>query len=408
MIKKLYLLPIASAAILVIVGFTIFGIDSFNQSEIITQKDSNQTPHDIIVEPITTHVLSEDSQAKVNMVEVIPSYSESYNVSPTIENNEPSKLQGFLIQSAYAITPVQLTVTVDEWTVPTAASQPNAITTDSSGNVWFTEPFSGANNIARLEPGSNTITEWAIPTAANGLGGIITDNGNVWFVEFGGNKIGRLVPGTNAFTEWTIPTAASAPTSISISGGGDVWFAELNGLKIGRLDPTTDIITEWTVPNGGDPLGISVDSSGDVWFTENFAHKIGKLDPGTNMITEWEIPQPGGQIRPAGVVADNGNIWFVESEADGNKVGRLVPGTNTITEWDIPTADSKPFVVAIDGDGSVWFTEFQGEKVGRLVPGTNIITEWDLPSTGSVRGLATDGGDVWFTEGNANKVGRMS
>jgi len=137
----------ASTVILIIAGFAIMSID-FNQSEIITEKDTLQSFTDTTTTPIVTTVSHEISKAQVNLVKVIPVESESIKVTPTIKTSEYSELQEFLIQSAFAIPSGQLAVTIDEWTVPTATSGPAGITVDGSGDVFFTE--FDTNKIGRM------------------------------------------------------------------------------------------------------------------------------------------------------------------------------------------------------------------------------------------------------------------
>src|SRR6185295_11775641 len=62
-------------------------------------------------------------------------------------------------------------------------SLPEAITTGSDGNLWFTEFSSG--NIGRILPfAPNTITEFNVSPADIRLAGITSGpDGNLWFVE---------------------------------------------------------------------------------------------------------------------------------------------------------------------------------------------------------------------------------
>ena len=94
-------------------------------------------------------------------------------------------------KQAFAITSTDLSVTLSEWAIPTTSSHPNAVSTDSSGNVYF--------------------------------------------IEYSDNIIGRLVPSSNVITEWTVPTANSHPYAVSIDSSGNVYFTESSGNKIGRL-----------------------------------------------------------------------------------------------------------------------------------------------------------------------------
>ena len=233
MIKKSFYLPIAGTVILVIAGFAIMSID-FNQSEIITEKDTLQSFTDTTTTPIVTTVSHEISKAQVNLIKVIPVESESIKVTPTIKNSESSDLQEFLIQSAFAIPSGQLAVTIDEWTVPTAGSSPLFVAVDGSDNVYFTERL--VNKIARLDPLTNVITEWGVPTASFRIEGVAVDGSdNVYFTEGSVNKIARLDPLTNVITEWTVPTANADTLGVAVDSFDNVYFTESDGNKIGKM-----------------------------------------------------------------------------------------------------------------------------------------------------------------------------
>ena len=110
-------------------------------------------------------------------------------------------------------------VTINEFNVPTAGSQPWGIASGPDGNLWFTEAY--GNKIGRITPGG-VITEFAIPTSDGQPYGITAGpDGNLWFVEEWGNKIGRITTG-GSVTEFAIPTAGSQ-TSVIARGpdGGD-------------------------------------------------------------------------------------------------------------------------------------------------------------------------------------------
>src|SRR5436190_20192265 len=72
-------------------------------------------------------------------------------------------------------------VTITEFNVPTAGSQPLWIASGPDGNLWFTE--TSANKIGRITTGG-IITEFVVPTRSSSPAGIVAgpDN-NLWFVE---------------------------------------------------------------------------------------------------------------------------------------------------------------------------------------------------------------------------------
>ncbi|HJT50191.1 MAG TPA: hypothetical protein VJ729_18585, partial [Nitrososphaeraceae archaeon] len=146
-----------------------------------------------------------------------------------------------MIKLVFAIPSDQREVVFFTWKIIPPTSDIKGISTDFSGNIYFSEK--DGNKIGRLVPSSKTVTEWTIPTNSSGPLGVDHDSlsGNIYFSEKDGNKIGRLVPSANTITEWTIPTNSSGPVGIQFDpSSGNLYFAENNTNKIGRLNLSTN------------------------------------------------------------------------------------------------------------------------------------------------------------------------
>ena len=197
---------------------------------------------------------------------------------------------------------------------------------------------SGTNSINfNIAVGASAETQ--IPTAASQPEGITTaPNGNLWFAEAAGNKIGEITP-SGTFTEFVIPTAASLPTGITTDASGNIWFTEAAGNKIGELTPS-GTFSEFTIPTASsEPSAITLGPSGNLWFTEGAGDKIGEITP-TGTFTEFVISTSASE--PSAItMGPDGNLWF--TEASGNNIGRITP-TGTITEFNISTAASDPWM----------------------------------------------------------------
>jgi virginiamycin B lyase len=71
---------------------------------------------------------------------------------------------------------------ITEYSVPTASSAPNSITTGPDGNMWFTEASSG--NIGVFVLPSSKIIEYPVPTASSTPYIIVNGpDSNLWFTE---------------------------------------------------------------------------------------------------------------------------------------------------------------------------------------------------------------------------------
>jgi uncharacterized protein (TIGR03437 family) len=295
-------------------------------------------------------------------------------------------------------------ITITEFPVPTAYSQPVGITAGPDGNLWFTE-FTG-NKIGRITP-SGTITEFPVPTVSSRPHGITAGpDGNLWFTELDGNKIGRITP-AGTMTEFPVPPAYGYPVGITAGPDGNLWFTGWYGSKIGRITPS-GTITEFPVPTvSSRPYGITAGPDGNLWFTEYYGNKIGRITP-SGTITEFLVPTANSY--PAGITGGpDGNLWFTEDYGNGNTIGRITP-SGTITEFPVPTAYCSPEGITAGPDGNLWFVEVSGNKIGRITP-TGTITEFPVPTAYSNPWGITAGpdGNLWFTEFSftVNKIGRI-
>src|ERR1700704_1709230 len=91
---------------------------------------------------------------------------------------------------------------------------------------------------AQSAPGASavTISEFALPTAGSEPFGIAPGpDGNLWFTELSGNRIGRITA-AGAITEFPLPIPTSEPLGITAGPDGNIWFAE-NTRRLGRITP---------------------------------------------------------------------------------------------------------------------------------------------------------------------------
>jgi uncharacterized repeat protein (TIGR01451 family) len=299
-----------------------------------------------------------------------------------------------------------LSATINEFPVPTTASEPTGITAGPDGNLWFVE--SASSQIAEINPTTHAITEFPVPELGGRLAGITTGHdGNLWFTDRLDGLIGQFKITSHAIAEFPIPTTGGQPSAIVAGPDGNLWFTELAGNKIGEINPTTDAINEFSIPTGGSaPLSITAGPDGNLWFTESTSNKIGEINPTTHAIIEFSVPTINSVLF--GIAAGpDGNLWF--SESSGNKVGEISPSTHAIGEFAVPTAGSQPSGIAAGSDGNLWFTENTGNKIGAINPTTHAIVEFPIPTplSTSLNIVRGPDGNLWFTETQGNKIAQV-
>jgi hypothetical protein len=114
-----------------------------------------------------------------------------------------------------------------------------------------------------------------------------------------------------------------------------------------------------------------VAANGGIWFLESNADRIAFFKD--DVITEWPVrshsyldPYRSVGANPSDFEVDGSVIWFVENGTSGIEVnesvfGRLDTVTNEMTEWILPL--SKPAGFVREPDGTVWIAMSQGTLI---------------------------------------------
>ncbi len=294
-----------------------------------------------------------------------------------------------------------------EFPMPTGNSYPAQIALDLTNQVaWISER--DGNKIAQFDLQTRTWgQEYTIPTAGSQPWGLAVDGqGNVWFAETTGNKIGKLDRATGKIIEYDVPTPNSQPWAVAIGDDGSVWFTERSGNKIGRLVPDTGQFSEYDLLTpGSQPVGI--DTQGIyVWFTMTAVNKLGRLRASDGRIIEFTPPTPNSAPQEV-VLNPRGKPWF--SLKQGNKLLFIDIETHGLyTEFPVPTSGSEPFGLAIDGDVAIWFTERAGNKLGSFT-GSGWMRDYPLPTANSSpTDVAVDSvGCAWYSAPGSNRIGQF-
>lgn len=253
---------------------------------------------------------------------------------------------------------------------------PVAITSGPDGNLWFTvsNGFPRAA-IGEINPATHTINEFQ--TDGGPLVSITTGpDGLLWFTAEASNAIGVINPTTHSINYISVSTDPTNPTQIISGPGGKLWFTQLgstsnpaaiNPGEIGELDPATDAVTEFALPPGfSAPTSITVEPDGNLWFLDvtsagnGLTAEIARLNPTTGAITEYSIgptqSQGGGFFFPSIVPGPDGKIWFSWPLTSGDVIGSIDPTSGAVSTF--PTATGHSVVQMTFGpDGNLWYTE---------------------------------------------------
>lgn len=275
-------------------------------------------------------------------------------------------------------------------------SFPVGLLVEPEGNVWFTDIRK--NQIVRLVPSTGEFRHYDVPTKDSWPFFLVRDRGGIlYFTERVGNKVGRLDPNSGAIQEFDVLTPHAQPAGMTITPDGHLFFTQNSSNKVGHFDPSTGKMEDLAIPSPATPgphygpAGISSDAEGNVWFAE-LDGRLGLIrrnDRGR--IEEYPLPMP--RIRPGGVAVDKwGFVWF--TGLDGNIVGSFNPAHRAFRAYAIPSGapdsgpmsppevsargelpkpgmqarSTRPFGIAVDGKGRVWFSEQYGHRIGYVTP----------------------------------------
>jgi streptogramin lyase len=258
--------------------------------------------------------------------------------------------------------------------------------------IWISAAFD--EKLVRFNRQTKAITKYAVGQNGTSWPFMIAlgPNGDVWFSERAAGQIGRLNPKNGKIDHFKLHSPQAGPAGLAVAPkDGAVWFTQGQSDRIGRLDPKTGSITNYVMGEQATgmisgPAGIALDSKGHVWFTK-LEGKLGTINPQRDAIELIDLPMEAR--RPAAIaVAPDGNIWCLA--LDGNVAVRYEPNSRKFTVYPLPTGSpdqepdippsartSRPFGIAFDRSGNLWFSEQYTGQLGVLVlapPSVNILS----------------------------------
>jgi streptogramin lyase len=305
-----------------------------------------------------------------------------------------------LLGSAALAAPVGA---LKQFKVPTANSEPRAITNGSDGNVWFTEgtEFTDAPpRVGRITP-DGSITEFDANCEFCILTDIVQGPADVLYLTSNNPILLRFNLATMSFL-----APIDIPNSIAVGGdmavhGDDIWFTDFNNDSLWRYNVTAGQFTQFPLPV--QPSDVVVDSAGTAWFTAPFDNTVNSLDPATGTVESF--PVPDGLSPRAITIATDGQIWFT-SRFVPQGVGRLDPTTGAITTFPTPS-NPGPQDIAASPDGSIWFTQTTKGNIARI-DNSGVITEAKTVKGSEPFGISVaPNGDPWYTMLEANKIATL-
>ena len=324
---------------------------------------------------------------------------------------------------------------------------PVAVTTDSSGNVFFAEENdsrirkvdksgtittvagNGTGNFAG-DGGSATAAQLNSPTgiAVDGSGNLfIADSANLRIRKVSGTTIGTVAGnGLNSFSgdDWPATSAQlDAPQGLAVDDSGNIYVADTANHVVRKVG-TDGIISRFagtgTAGFGGDnaaatsaqldsPRGVAVDAAGSVYIADTLNARVRKVSGGViTTVAGSGTPGFGGDggsptsamlNTPTGVAVDsNGNLYI--SDLNNQRIRKVSGGTITTAAGTglqsfggdggnaIDAQLNLPQGVAVDRSGNLYIADTGNNRVRLVTPAGTITT---IGGNGQV-GHGGDGG----------------
>jgi len=327
---------------------------------------------------------------------------------------------------------------VKEYKIPTACTQPLAITVDPYGMVWFAQTSTG--KVAKFDPLTETFTEYdnpvwekvekifivsAIennmePTKLRSMmwGMDYFPDGSIWFTDERTDAIWKFSIDTQSYDRITYPPTneggSSLPQKLVIEGS-KIIINDFTGGRLSFLDYAQDKqgLRHYAIPSvmeGAVTSDFAIDSDKNVWYTNWVPSGAGilvKFDyPG------YEFAATQGEVQglplqafvewynfPAGITTPNGvavgpdqKIWLADTSS--NYFFSFDPRTEEFTKYttSVPTIDSygnasgfiknpvsRPYWIE-HSDGNLIMNEHNANRIGVFNPSSETLVEYTIPS----------------------------
>jgi len=328
---------------------------------------------------------------------------------------------------------------VKEYKIPTACTQPLAITVDHNGIVWFAQTSTG--KVTKFDPLTETFTEYdnpvwekvekifivsaiennMVPEKLRSMmwGMDYFPDGSIWFTDERTDAIWKFSIDTESYDRITYSQAGEGKSSLPqklVIVGSKIIINDFTGGRLSFLDYAQDRegLRHYAIPSVMEDAftgDFAIDSEKNVWYTNWIPSGQGilvKFDyPGYEFeVTQGEVTQglllqdfvewynfPAGLATPNGVaVGSDQKIWLADTSS--NYFFSFDPKTEEFTKYvtSIPTIDSygnasgfiknpvsRPYWIE-HSDGNLIMNEHNANRIGVFNPSSEILVEYTVPS----------------------------
>ncbi len=296
---------------------------------------------------------------------------------------------------------------IQEFKLPNDSTSIDAMTMDSSGNVWLAQ--SSPAVLYKFDVTKDSFERYFMPVNNDALFKGMSAEGSdyIWMADQQGNQIIGYDVAKNKFYNFTFPANLQLDPSDVIARDNYLYVAM--NMELGRINIDTNFLDDYYVDKYDASLSdIVMDRIGNVWFVEYSSGKVGgyyRLDDKVQI-----FPIPTADSAPTCIDIDSqGRLWFIESGP--NKLGMFDTNTNSFSEFDMPVLDGQQVNakrLAVDGDDNVWITDLAHDRLIKYYPTKNVFVPISL-SGGKIYPslIGTDNDNIWFMESGTASLAEL-
>lgn len=254
----------------------------------------------------------------------------------------------------------------------------------------------------RLTEIQTQITEYQFPEDGKPLYPLYDNSGSIWISDTSAPRIWQFETDTQQFTPYTFDGAGTTLLSHDPINNR-IWFTDTPSNQIGFIDTITKQITTTKIPllepttSDNSPLSIQVGpNANSVWITIINKNAIMRYTPDSDT---FEVVLLQASSLPFALAMDHdGTIWYTATGTGA--IGSINPSTNTTTEIPISTTLQSPEAILFDGDGAIWVAEHAGQAITRIDPILHSVKRVAAPDQNSLPfGMTLDMyGNIWFAQ----------
>ena len=305
--------------------------------------------------------------------------------------------------------------------------EPNGIATDSSNNVYTSDP--GYNDVEKFTSNGTYLTQLGSSGSGNGQlagpnGVAVDSSNNVYVVDSGNYRIEKFDSNGNYLTQWGSQGTGNGqfeqPDAIALDSSNNVYVVDEDNVRVEKFTSNGTYLTQWGSQGTGNgqfntPQGIAVGSTGNFIYVADYGNsRIEVFINNPNIVAPIITNQPASQTVPAGAnvtfsVGVIGTAPFAY-QWSSNSIAIFSATNATFTLTDVSFADSASYSMLVTNS---FGSELSSNAMLTVLPAVAMTQPASsVTTTGAVlNGSVTLGSDetvVWFDWGTDTNYGNIA